>query len=109
MRRRQATFATMENQEKMPPIFSPWLFWDSDPAKIDFRRDASYVVRRVFDLGRLDDIAEAMCYYPKSQLVKILTEADSLPENAVYLAAALFNLNPTDFKCFTSKRFQPLS
>lgn len=105
----QAIFANMEKQEKTPPVFSPWLFWDSDPAKIDFERDASYLVRRVFDLGRLDDVAEVMRYYPASMLVKILTEADSLPENAIYLAAALFNLKPKDFKCFTSKQYQPLS
>jgi len=42
----------MNNEEKSLPVFSPWLFWDSDPAKIDFQRDASHVIRRVFDIGR---------------------------------------------------------
>lgn len=91
------------------PVFSPYLFWDSDPEKLDFQRDVSYVVRRVFDIGTLEDVAEAMRFYNREQLVQSLTSAHYLPENAMRLAAVLFELKPEDFKCFSSKQFHPLS
>ncbi len=90
------------------PQFSAYLFWDSNPEKIDFQRDASYVIRRVFDIGRLDDVAEALRYYPKEIIVHALLSAHYLPENAIYLACALFNLKKEEFKCYTSKQYHPL-
>jgi len=89
------------------PSFSSFLFWDSDLEKIDFERDAVYVIRRVFDLGRLDDVAEAMRIYPLEGLINALTTASYLPENAIYLASALFNLKRNDFLCSTSKQLHP--
>ena len=85
------------------PQFSNYLFWDSDPEKIDFQRDASHVIRRVFDIGRLDDVAEVMRIYPTDTIVKTLLSAHYLPENAIYLACALFNLKKEDFKCYNRK------
>jgi len=89
------------------PNFSSFLFWDSDLEKIDFERDAVYIIRRVFDLGRLDDVAEAMRVYPLDVLINALTTASYLPENAINLASALFNLKPKDFLCSTSKQLHP--
>lgn len=90
------------------PRFSHFLFWDSDPAKIDFERDKNKVIRRVFDRGRLDDLAEAMWYYPQSTIIQALLSADYLPENAIYLASAVYNLKKEDFKCYTSTQYHPL-
>lgn len=99
----------MPTTAQIKPVFSDFLFWDSDLEKIDFERDASYVIRRVFDMGRLEDVAEAMRFYPEEIVVKVLLMASYLPENAIYLASALFNLKKEDFKCSTSKQYHPLS
>lgn len=42
----------MSNIAAQPPVFSAYLFWDSDPEKIDYERDATHIIRRVFDIGR---------------------------------------------------------
>ena len=90
------------------PQFSAYLFWDSDPEKIDFQRDRNKVIRRVFDLGLIEDVVEALWYYRREDLVEALTSATYLPQNALLLAEALFNLKPEDFKCYTSKQLHPL-
>ncbi len=87
------------------PKFSPFLFWDSDLEKIDFELDAPYFIRRVFDMGRLEDVAEAMRIYSDQRLISTLTAATYLPENAIALASALFDLKSSDFKCYSSKQF----
>ena len=76
--------------------------------KIDYQRDSSYVIRRVFDRGRLEDIAELLWTYPLPLIKKTLLQADCLPDNAIYLAAAIFGLKREDFKCYTSKQYHPL-
>lgn len=98
----------MNIEEKSRPVFSPWLFWDSDLAKIDFERDRNKIIRRAFDLGLIDDVVEALWYYKKEELVEALTSATYLPQNAMLLACALFHLKPEDFKCSTSKQLHPI-
>ncbi|MEK7253786.1 MAG: hypothetical protein AAB316_03515 [Bacteroidota bacterium] len=99
----------MKEEENMTPVFSPWLFWDSDLQKIDYQRDKNKIIRRVFDLGLIEDVVEAMWYYSREDLVKALTSASYLPQNALLLAKALFHLEQTDFKCSTSRQLHPLS
>lgn len=98
----------MKSEEKSLPVFSPWLFWDSDPAKIDFQRDRNKIIRRAFDLGLIEDVVEALWYYKEEELVEALTTASYLPQNAILLGSALFHLKPEDFKCSTSKQLHPL-
>ncbi len=90
------------------PVFSAWLFWDSDLEKLDFQRDKNKVIRRVFDMGLVEDVAQALWYYSREDLVEALISASYLPENAILLAKALFQLKPEDFKCFTSKQLHPI-
>lgn len=94
--------------EIVKPQFSAFLFWESDIEKIDFQRDKNKVIRRVFDIGRLDDLAEIMWFYPSETIVQSLLTAEYLPENAIFLATALYKLKKEDFKCYTSKQYHPL-
>ena len=98
----------MPTTTQIKPVFSSFLFWDSDPEKIDFERDASHIIRRVFDIGRLEDVAEVMRIYPEEKIIEALLSAHYLPENAIYLASALFNLKKENFQCGTSKQYHPL-
>lgn len=63
----------------------------------------AFIIRRVFELGTLDDLIESLSYYGRDAVKETLLTADSLTDNAIDLAAALFELRPTDFRCYTSK------
>lgn len=63
----------------------------------------SFVIRRVFELGTLDDLIESIALYGRDAVKETLISADSLADNAVDLATALFQLHPTDFRCYTLK------
>ena len=94
---------------ELKPVFSSWLFWDSKPELLDFQRDKNKVIRRVFDLGLIDDVTEVLWYYKDEEIIEALTKAAYLPQNALLLAQALFDLQPTDFACYDSKQLHPLS
>jgi hypothetical protein len=91
------------------PHFSAFLFWDSNPDKIDYHRDRNKVIRRAFDMGLIEDVTEAIWYYTREELIEALTTASYLPQNALLLASALFHLKLEDFKCSTSIQLHPLS
>ena len=43
--------------------FRPVLFWDVDPQKIDWHKNRSFVIQRVFERGEEQEIEEAIRFY----------------------------------------------
>ena len=54
------------------------LFWDTDPKKIDLKKNASYVIERVFDFGHDDEVRWLWKTYDKKLLKKVVTESRCL-------------------------------
>jgi hypothetical protein len=100
----------MEHTDELrsQPQFSTYLFWDSNPELIDFERDKNKVIRRVFDMGRIEDVVETLWFYKREDIIHALITASYLPQNAILLGSALFQLKNEDFKCYTSKQYHQL-
>ena|SRR6218665_1338530 len=83
------------------PILNRRIFWDVDFDKIDYQKKANFVIERVFERGDVDDIRQVRRFYGDEQVSAILTKAKYMPEVKIYLAAAIFNKNLADFRCYT--------
>lgn len=92
----------MTTELAVKPEFSPHLFWDRDPAQLDYRKQAAFIIERAFEFGKLDDLAEATAYYGTAQVVEVLTAAPALKKNTLALASVLFDIPKTRFKCYIS-------
>jgi len=58
--------------------FRQALFWDVNPAKIDPKKNARYVVERVLDLGNDKEVKWLLKTYSKATLKKIVDKSRSL-------------------------------
>ncbi len=54
------------------------LFWDVNPAKIDTKKNAQYVIERVLDLGRDREVKWMWNFYDKNLLKKIVEKSRCL-------------------------------
>lgn len=54
------------------------LFWDVDPKTIDLKKNARYVIERVMDFGRDDEVRWLIRYYPKKSIEEALTKSRQL-------------------------------
>ncbi|MDE1975390.1 MAG: hypothetical protein KGI49_02695 [Patescibacteria group bacterium] len=54
------------------------LFWDTDPKRIDLKKNARYVIERVMDFGRDDEVRWLWRYYDKSLMREVVTKSRSL-------------------------------
>ena len=52
--------------------FRPALFWDTNPKKIDPKKNARYIIERVLEFGHPNEVGWVFKYYPKSMIRKIL-------------------------------------
>ena len=51
------------------------LFWDVDPSKIDFKKNAQYVIERVLELGTDKEVKWLWKAYDKKLLKKVVTNS----------------------------------
>ena len=58
--------------------FRQALFWDTDPNKIDVKQNAQYIIERVADFGRDDEVRWVFNFYQKPLLKKIILKSRCL-------------------------------
>ncbi len=83
--------------------FSDYLFWDVDKDSIDLEANASYVVGRVLELGRLNDWNLLVSRYGLHKIAQIAQNLRTLEPKALSFISAVSSLPKESFRCFTSK------
>ncbi|WKZ24514.1 MAG: hypothetical protein QY321_02770 [Patescibacteria group bacterium] len=54
------------------------LFWDVDPKKINPSKNAQYVIERIADFGRDEEVRWAFKFYDKTLLRKVISKSRSI-------------------------------
>lgn len=86
------------------PILNKHIFWDTDFEKLDFDKSYRSIIERVFERGDVEDIRQVRRYYGDEVVKPVLLNAKYLPEIKIYLAAAIYNCQPSAFKCYTAQQ-----
>jgi hypothetical protein len=89
------------------PYDAKRIFWDIDPEKLDFEKKASFIIGRVFERGDVEDIRMCRRYYGDEKVSGALMKAKWIRKETVFLAAALFNNEPTDYRCYRESLLNP--
>ena len=88
---------------KKRPEISKRAFWDIDYNSIDWDKNCRYLIVRVIEKGKLNDLFELIKYYGKEKIKQELISAPQLPQRTYYFAKTYFGLLETDFQCSISK------
>ena len=55
--------------------FRQTLFWDTNPQKIDSKKNAQYIIERILDFGKDFEVRWLWNFYDKRLLKKIITKS----------------------------------
>ncbi|MEK7643891.1 MAG: hypothetical protein AAB390_01155 [Patescibacteria group bacterium] len=58
--------------------FRQTLFWDTNPKKIDTKKNAQYIIERVLDFGNDKEVRWLWNFYDKSLLQKVVKKSRCL-------------------------------
>jgi hypothetical protein len=94
-------------QHPTKPYDNKRIFWDVDAGMLDFDNSASFIIERVFERGDVEDIRMCRRFYGDEKIAGILINAKWLMPHTVYLAAALFNNQPQDYRCYKQALLNP--
>ncbi len=88
---------------KIGPNISKRAFWDIDSSTIDWDNNSQYLIIKVIERGKLQDLFELIKYYGKEKIKKELLSASKLPQRTFDFTKTYFGLNKEDFKCSISR------
>lgn len=77
---------------------SPHLFWDVDRHEVDLQEHADFLIRRVMERGRREDVAAIWEYYDHAKIQEALVNAPSLSRKTISFFAHQFSLNLNAFR-----------
>ena len=84
--------------------FSPNLFWDADPADLDFSKHMKYVVQRVLERGTLNDMRHMFSMYGFDNVVATSKTLRSLDPVSFSFIVNLSGQPKESFRCYTLKQ-----
>ena len=90
------------------PKLNNTLFWDADPAMLDWKKNANAIIIRVLERGTLADFKEIRKYYGDKKIVMAATSARSLSKKTVNFISAIFKVSLIRFRCYKKKQFHEL-
>lgn len=79
-----------------------YAFWDVDRENLDFVKDKGFIVSRIFERGKLDDVLSVIVLYGKDETGKILQNNKYLNRQGLFLAHSLLGLPLQDFKAYVA-------
>ena len=79
------------------PVYA---FWDVDREKLDLERDKNFIIARMFERAKLDDIFTIVALYGREAASSILKRNKYLNRQGLYLAHAILGTPLQNFKAY---------
>jgi len=84
--------------------FSDYLFWDVDKDTIDLELNASYVVKRVLELGQMSDWNLLVSRYGIIRISQIAMKFRTLDPKALSFIAAVSSTSKESYRCYITRQ-----
>lgn len=88
-----------ENEKTILPL-PGYAFWDVRTENLDSSKDMGFIISRLFERGKFDDVLSVIVFYGKDETLKTLQNNKYLNRQGLYLAHTLFGLPLQDFKAY---------
>ncbi|MFN0049882.1 MAG: DUF6922 domain-containing protein [Cytophagales bacterium] len=82
---------------------SKTIFWDVNYDELDEEKHARFIIERAFERGFEIDIFKVMKFYGKDKIIEESTHSRWLQDSTINLLCLLYNLKPTNFRCYELK------
>lgn len=79
-----------------------YAFWDVKRENLDFSRDKGFIIARMFERGKFDDVLHTISYYGKEETGNVLQKNKYLNRQGLFLAHTLLGLPLQDFKAYVT-------
>ena len=83
--------STKKNAQQLIAIpFRQSLFWDVNPATIDPKKHAVYIIERILDFGNEKEVRWMMRYYSRRLIAKVVKKSRVLHDKSLSLWSLMY-------------------
>lgn len=93
----------MKAGDDIGPLLPRYIFWDVKRENLDFCVNKSFIISRIFERGKLDDVLGIIHIYGKQEVGEVLRNNTYLNRDGLYLAHTLLGIPLQDFKSDAGK------
>jgi hypothetical protein len=79
-----------------------YAFWDVSPEKLDISGNRDFIISRMFERGKLDDVFSTIAFYGKDETGRVLQNNKYLSRAGLFLAHTLLGLPLQDFNAYAT-------
>lgn len=90
----------MKAGNEIDVLLPRYAFWDVKRETLDFIKDRTFIISRIFERGKLDDVLEIIGLYGKDEAGTVLASNKFLNRQGLYLAHTLLGLPLQAFKSY---------
>lgn len=87
--------------------FSIHLFWDVERNRLDLDKDASYIIKKVLEYGRIEDWKIMKDYYGMSTIIKETKSFRELDKKALSFISSISKTPVKEFRCYNYQQLIP--
>lgn len=95
----------MSEAGKTIPDVGLYAFWDVDKTKLNFFQDKDFIISRMFERGKLDDVLKIISFYGLPESQKILLHNKYLSKEGIHLAHVLLGIDLEDFSAYATPEY----
>jgi hypothetical protein len=92
------------NFVSMNPDISRTAFWDVNFDELDYDKNASFIMEKVFNYGLWNDQLAIMKYYGKERIRTEVVKGAYFKKKVLNFLCVIFDLQPADFTCYTRRQ-----
>ncbi len=81
-------------------ILPKYAFWDVKPEELDPSKDMAFIISRMFERGKYNDVLSVIVFYGKGKTAQTLQNNKNLNRQGLFLAYALLGCPLQDFKAY---------
>lgn len=82
------------------------VIWDIKDHVPQYDQHPKWIILRVFEYGRMEDIADIINYYGFDKVSQVLTHEPHLSEDIMDLASAILEVPVSEFLCYITKQYR---
>ncbi|MDI3281573.1 MAG: hypothetical protein QJR13_09405 [Bacillota bacterium] len=82
----------------LPPFLYKF-FWDTDPSRLDARRDRSFILERLLELGDDEAVHWLLSTYPREEIEEVVRYSRRLSRKTANFWALRYGLPQEEIRC----------
>ncbi|MCG2691782.1 hypothetical protein L6272_03045 [Microgenomates group bacterium] len=84
--------------KKLPKRLQKY-FWEIEPKEIRLDEDADYIIKRLVDYGKTQDIEWMLLNFGKNRLKQVLKKYRGISRKSAFFWSNILQISPSEVKC----------